>query len=66
MTNPIRLIAKQPGNLLSVIFDREITPEQLETIQIVLDDDKMAFNVREDVRVTESLRKKYPEFNDVL
>jgi hypothetical protein len=64
MTQPIRLIAKQPGNLLSVIFDREITPEQLETIQIVLDDDKMAFNVREDVRITEEMRREYPEYFD--
>lgn len=46
-----RLIVKEAGTLLPVIIDREITAEQLETIQIVLEDDQMAFSVREDVRI---------------
>lgn len=56
----IRLIAKQEGSLLSVLLEREITPEQLETIRIVLEDDQMAFNVREDVRIEALLRGRNP------
>lgn len=61
----IRLIVKEPGTLLSVLLDREITPEQLETIRIILDDDRMAFNVREDVRITEQIRRDYPSWGGI-
>jgi hypothetical protein len=48
----IRLKVKREGSLLSQEINREITEDQLEAIRIVLDDDQLAFAVREDARIT--------------
>ena len=60
MEGHYRLIVKQPNNLLSVVIDREITLEQLKAIEIVLSDDKTAFNVVEDKRIEALMSERYP------
>src|ERR1700752_2953473 len=51
MESPYRLTIKQPSNLLSVVIDKEITDLQLEAIQIILVNDRMAENVTESHRL---------------
>lgn len=54
-----QLIIKEPGTLLPVILDREITKDQLETIRIILEDEQLAEMVREDARIEALMQAEF-------
>lgn len=56
----LHLTIKREGSLLSVIRNQELTDTQLQAIEIVLDNDRMAFNVVEDDRITRETYELYP------
>lgn len=51
---------KHVGSLLSVIRDQEITDTQLLAIEEILDNERMAFNVVEDARISREISEHYP------
>ncbi len=58
----LKLTVRREGSLLSRVLSTEITEQQLEAIKIVIDDEKMAYNVVEDKRVTAAMAEQYPEY----
>jgi hypothetical protein len=56
----IRLTIRREGSLLSVIRDQELTDTQLQAIEVILDNERMAYNVVEDDRISTLLRSTYP------
>lgn len=56
-----RLTIKHVGSLLSVIRDQEITDTQLLAIEEILDNERMAFNVVEDARISREIGEAFPQ-----
>lgn len=55
----IQLKVTRPGSVLSLLIDREISEQQLAAIEIVLNDDRMAFNVIEDAKADQKVYELY-------
>ena len=56
----LRLTIKREGSLLSVIRDQELTDTQRMAIEIILDNDRMAYNVVEDDRIARKVGYLFP------
>ena len=56
-----RLIIKREGSLLTIIRDQEISDTQLLAIEEVLDNERLAFNIVEDARITALVGERYPQ-----
>lgn len=64
MARELRLTVKRPSSLLSVVIDREISDVQLQAIQVILENERMAFNVVEDDRIRTLIGEQYGQ--DIL
>jgi hypothetical protein len=60
-----RLVIKREGSLLTVIRDQEISDTQLLAIEEILDNERLAFNIVEDARITKLVGELYPRLEGI-
>ncbi len=62
----LKLTVRREGSILPRVFTADITEQQLEAIKLVIDDEKLAFNILEDKRIDGLIREHYPNTARIL